>query len=53
MFLSIQEIIPDLKKQKKTITIIFFSISYNNAIYHDINLPLLGKEMLSHMFVRP
>ncbi len=52
MFLSIQEIIPD-KKKKKTITIIFFSISYNNDIYHDINLTLLGKEMLSHMFVRP
>ncbi len=46
MFLSIQENIPE-KFIKIGYHNIFFSISYNIDIYHDIHLPLMGKEMLS------
>ncbi len=45
MFLSIQENIP--LQFIKIGYHNFFSISYNIDIYHDINLPLMGKEMLS------
>ncbi len=46
MFLSIQENISE-KFIKIGYHNIFFSMSYNIGIYHDINLPLMGKEMLS------
>ncbi len=43
MFLSIQENIPE----KMTKSQYFFSLSYNIDMYHDINFPLIGKEMLT------
>jgi len=32
---------------KCIIITVFFSISFDNDFYHDVNLPLMGKEMLS------
>ncbi len=46
MFLSIQENVSE-QFIKIGYDNIFFPMSYNIDIYHDINLPLMGKEMLS------
>ncbi len=46
MFLSIQENISE-KFIKIGYHNNFFSMSYHIGIYHDVNLPLMGKEMLS------
>ncbi len=47
MFLLIQEIIPEKFIKIGYHNIYIFFISYNIDIYHDIYLPLMGKEILS------